>query len=482
MPKARVYLVGAGPGDPQLITEKGLRLIQQADVILYDFLVHPNLLQAAKAHCELSCVGKKRGFHSSTQDDINALMIRHAKAGKTVLRLKGGDPFIFGRAGEEIEALIQANIAFECVPGVSSAIAVPEYAGIPLTHRDLSRSVAFVTGTLKKGQRHLDIPEADSIVFLMALSHLDAIIEKLLTLKRFNKQSRIAIISNGTRANQELVTGTLADSATLKAQLNNSSPALIIVGDTVALSKQYHWAKAKPLFGKRFILTRPKGQNETLAHALMAEGAEVIIAPAIRIEPIQAHLNTIDKQRLSTFTDIVFTSANSVKLVMTQLLTQNYDARAFSKLHIACIGNKTAEALKHYGLIADSIAKTASQQGLVDSLDKHLSHKRLFIPIAKEGSSLLKDACEKRGAYVEQVPIYKGQAVPINTALLHDSDIVILSSSSIANAFIKTLGPQASKLQLLAFGESTLKAIQAKQLQAQHLHSLSVDEILKLLT
>ena len=472
----KVYLIGSGPGDPTLLTLKALSIIKQADVVLYDFLVHPTVLSYCKETCDIHCVGKKRGQHSTTQDTINQMMITAAKAGKLVVRLKGGDPFIFGRAGEELDALIEANIPFECVPGVSSAIAVPEYAGIPLTHRNLSRSVAFVTGTLKKGETHLDIPEADTLVFLMALHNIDALQKKLLSLKKFHPHTKAAIITQGTSANQQIYSGTLETIAELKAQVINPSPALVVIGDVVALSDRYNWVTKKPLFSKRILLTRPKGQNDTLAEDLQALGADVIITPTITINPIPSTIKQLTKKLIAKQSDIIFTSKNSVDIVMTHLLNQGIDCRHLAHCHIHAIGQKTAEALKTYGLIANQVAKIPSQEGLIELFNTNLNKRNILIPIAKEGRTVIKEECEKRGATVTQLSIYEQRLKPNHHLTLNHNDIILLSSASIAKAFIKSF-KLPKGLVFLAYGNSTMQVLNAHKLSYISIANLSASDI-----
>ena len=315
----KVYLVGAGPGDPKLITLKGIECLQRADVVIYDLLINVKLLEHCPAHTEKIYGGKMIGEQEERQAEINHLMIRHAKAGKTVVRLKGGDPFIFGRGGEEALTLVEAGIDFEIVPGITSAIAAPAYAGIPLTHRNYSSSVAFVTGhsAALKADSAIRWEQlatgVDTLVILMGVGHLREIAERLIQHGR-PPNTPVSLVHWGTTPQQKTAAGTLVDIAQKAEAVNFRNPAVIVVGDVSILRKQLRWFDQKPLFGRRIIVTRARTQASDFAECLESYGAEVIQFPTIETQPIPNNA-ALDKaiNQLSAYTWVIFTSVNAVE-------------------------------------------------------------------------------------------------------------------------------------------------------------------------
>ncbi|MCX7918559.1 MAG: uroporphyrinogen-III C-methyltransferase, partial [bacterium] len=357
----KVYLVGAGPGDPGLITVKGLECIKTADVIIYDYLANPKLLAYARPETELIYVGKKAGEHTLPQEEINALLIKKAHAGKTVCRLKGGDPTVFGRGGEEAEVLVQAGILFEFVPGVTSAIAVPAYAGIPVTHREYTSDFAVITGheVPTKGSSSINwahlATSVGTLIFLMGVGNLPLIVTQLLKHGR-PKRTPVAIIRHGTTPKQETIVGTLADIAEKAKQNQFKPPAVIIVGDVVKLRDKLNWFESNPLFGKRILVTRTRSQASEFVRVLESFGAEVIEFPTIEIIP-PSNWRPLDKaiRNLANYDWVIFTSVNGVTYFFQRLAEKNLDSRLFRTARIAAIGPATAEALKEKGLIPDIV-------------------------------------------------------------------------------------------------------------------------------
>jgi uroporphyrinogen III methyltransferase/synthase len=373
----RVSLVGAGPGDPGLITVAGLERIREADVIVYDRLVNRRLLDHAREGAELIDVGKIPG-ESHDQEAINRLLIKSARAGKRVVRLKGGDPFVFGRGGEEAEALRAAGIEFDVVPGVTSAVAVPAYAGIPVTHRGVAQSFAVITGHEAEEQQTADskqqavLPTADTLVFLMGVKTLSETVRKLTEAGR-SSDTPVAVIRWGTTPDQQTVVGTLADIADRVEEAGITPPAITVVGEVVRLRDTISWFESKPLFGKRVLITRTRKQASVLAKLLADEGAIPIELPSIEIQPSydQAVVeDAIEALSSGDYAWTVFTSANAVDIWMGLAQDLGYDARLFGGTNIAAIGPATAKKLAGYGIIADLVPDEYVAEGIVKELGR----------------------------------------------------------------------------------------------------------------
>jgi len=411
----KVYLVGAGPGDPGLITVKGVKLLQEADVIVYDHLVDERLLAYGKPEAELLYVGKHE--HRLPQEEINRFLVERARAGKRVVRLKGGDPFIFGRGGEEAEALASAGIPFEMVPGVTSGIAVPAYAGIPLTHRDFASSVAFLTGhedpTKETSRIAWDriATGIDTLVILMGVTNLPEIVRKLVEGGR-DPRTPVAIIRCGTTAEQETVEGTL-ETIVEKAK-GLKPPAITIIGRVVGLRSKLRWFEEKPLFGKRVLVTRAREQAQTLTELLEAYGADVIQAPAIRIIPPQdwAPLDqAID--RLGQYHWLLFTSRNGVHFFLERLRARGKDLRELKGIKISAIGPGTAARLEEAGIKPDIVAAEFRAEGLVEALEgEDLVGASILLPRAEVARDVLPERLRKRGARVDVVTAYRTGKAP----------------------------------------------------------------------
>lgn len=438
-PGGKVYLVGAGPGAPDLITLRAVRILERADVVLYDYLVHPNLLYHCPETAERICVGKKKGHHSKTQQDINQLMAAFAAEGKKVVRLKGGDPCIFGRGGEEMEFLKTRGVAYEIVPGVTSAIAVPSYAGIPLTHRDLSRSVAFVTGTLKRGKsaENIPIPEADTLVFLMALTHLQPLVKRLKTFRHFSGSTPVALIYKGTWAEQKTIPGTLDTIAAIQETHRLGTPALLVVGNVAGLADQLGWVHTLPLFGKRVIILRAVHQAQPLITELSLLGAEAIALPLLSFEPNERAQKRVTPNFLKKFTVLIFTSANGVDAFFNALFTKG-DARTLTGKRIVAIGPKTAEALKSYGIRADAMPPVYDAAAITKLFKKTLKQETVLIPTAEGARQALPAALRSRGAKVTVLRMYKTLCPPLREIPLSGGDYVVFTSPSTVTHFFKS--------------------------------------------
>ncbi len=412
--KGKVFLVGAGPGDPGLITLKGLRLLQQAEVVVYDFLASPELLKHIPKEAEIIYVGKQGGDHTLPQNEINQLIIKKALLGKRVVRLKGGDPFIFGRGGEEAEELIKADIPFEVVPGVTSAIAVPAYAGIPLTHRRYNAGVAFFTGhedPTKEGQA-LDWAKlstgVETLVFLMGAKNLSAIVEKLIRNGR-PAETPTALIQWGTIPRQKTVTGPLNTIVQKANEAALGSPAILVVGKIVELREKLNWFEKRPLLGKIVAVTRTREQASELVNQLTDLGAECLEFPTIRIVP-PADWSELDQAilRIDEYNWIIFTSPNGVRFFFQRIKMLNLDLRILKVIKIGVIGPATARVLAEYHLRPDLMPKKYQAEYLLEALSElQLTKQKILIPRAKQARDVLPEGLKQKGAEVTVVSAYQ---------------------------------------------------------------------------
>ncbi|MBI4165032.1 MAG: uroporphyrinogen-III C-methyltransferase [Acidobacteria bacterium] len=401
----KVYLIGAGPGDPGLLTLKGRAILEHADCVIYDFLAAAELLRFCQPSAEKIFAGKRGGGPRRPQDEITALLISKAREGKIVGRLKGGDPFVFGRGGEEALALVNAGIPFEVVPGVTSGIAAPAYAGIPVTHREIASSVSFVAA-------HDDSPPdlaalgQGTLVFFMGTRNLALIASSLIAQGR-SRQEPAAVIHWGTRPGQQVVVGTLEDIAARAAGL--TPPTVIIVGEVVKLREQLNWFERLPLFGKRIVITRTLEQAGVLRDALAVLGAEGIEIPTIEIrEP--ASWAPLDRAigKLGEFQYLLVTSANGVRNFLARLAIAGRDVRNLKGLTIGAIGPATASEFRKSGITVDFVPKDYRAEGLLDALaGRDLRGKSFLIPRAKVARDLVPRALEERGARVEVIEAYE---------------------------------------------------------------------------
>ena len=448
MKTAKVYLVGAGPGDPGLITVKGKECIQNADIIIYDYLASSALLKHASKNAELIYVGKKGGDHTLSQDEINALIVEKAKTGSIVCRLKGGDPFIFGRGGEEAEVLVKKEIPFEVVPGVTSAVAAAAYAGIPLTHRKLTSTVAFVTGHEDPYKKESSIDWESlakgigTLVFFMGVKNLPDITQKLIANGKL-PETPVAIIRWGTTPNQQTVTGTLDNISNRVRKSGLKSPAIIVVGEVVDLRPLLKWFENRPLLGKRIVVTRARAQASDMIKRLSDLGAECLEFPTIKVTPSD-DFRPLDQAiaRLIDYDWIVFTSVNGVNFFFDRLFTLEKDVRALHHLHIAAIGPVTAEKLGNFGLKSDIIPKNYRAEAVVEAFKKEeLTGKRILLPRAKEARPVLPVELRKMGAAVNEVTSYLTEKEAGNTDQLRQwledktIDLITFTSSSTVNNF-----------------------------------------------
>jgi uroporphyrinogen III methyltransferase/synthase len=458
-----VFLVGAGPGDAGLMTARSLELIARADVILYDRLIPDGALDGARTNAELVDVGKVGGGRQVAQEATNALLLEHARAGREVVRLKGGDPFVFGRGGEEAQLLRAAGFAVEVVPGVTAGVAAPAYAGIPVTQRGLAAAVAFVTGheDPEKEATQIDWPALaafpGTLVFYMGVRRLDRIAAQLVAGGRPATEP-VAVVERGTFPDQRTVAGTLGDIAARAGEAGVRAPAITVVGAVAGLREELAWFQGGPLAGHSVTVTRARTQASALAARLRTLGARVVEAPAIRIEPLAAELPD-----LAGFDLLCVTSPNGAR----RLLELARDARALCGPAIAAIGPGTADALRAGGIAADIVPPRAVAESLVESLAE-LPVRRALVARAEQARDVLPDALRARGAEVEVLPLYRTVAEPLGP-VAHEAaraaDYVTFTSASAVRFFLAGAGPPGDGARLVSIGPITSAALREHGLE-----------------
>lgn len=458
MSGGRVYLVGAGPGDPELLTLKGLRLLRDADVVVYDRLIDRRLLGHCKTDAELVDVGKVPGRSGRNQKGISDLLVEKAREGKRVVRLKGGDPFVFGRGGEEAEALREAGVAFEISPGVTSAIAAPAYAGIPLTHRDHASTFTVITGSFAPGRDDIR-PDWEAVarmpgtlVILMGWRRLEEIASALMAAGKPG-DTPVAVVSWGTTADQRSVSGRL-DSITESARdAGLGTPAAIVVGEVTRLRKRLNWFETLPLFGRRVIVTRTRAQAGGLAARLADLGAYPLEIPTIEVRRLD-DFGELDSclRSLSEFDWIAFTSANAVRAVCDRLMEIGSDMRAFHGVGVAAIGRVTFSSLSERGVKADLVPDSANSRSLAAALAEHeIRGARILLPRSEIATAELPSMLRSSGAVVNEVDAYR-TVVPsdsrdaIRDAVRRGVDAITFTSSSTVANLLRLLDDDVSPL------------------------------------
>jgi uroporphyrinogen III methyltransferase / synthase len=456
-PGGMVYLVGAGPGDPGLLTIRGREALSRAQVVVYDHLASPRLLDLAPIDALRISAGKKIGHCTLSQDQINHVLVEHARLGRRVVRLKGGDPYVFGRGAEEAEHLRSSGIPFRVIPGVTAALGATAYAGIPVTHRDDASAVAFVTGHDDPDTPgRLDWPALarfpGTMVIYMGVTRLRSLCR---TLIREGKPSDTpaSMIQSGTLPSQRSVVSTLGDLPDLAEKAGIGPPALLVVGEVVARRPELAWFEELPLFGQRIVITRPADESDRSAEILEALGAEVLSAPTVQILPIEDFGPLDDAiDRLDTFDWLAFTSGNGVRHFLDRLEARGRDLRALGHLKLAAIGPATAEALARFRLRADLIPDSYRSEGLAEGLRPLVEGRRVLLARADRGRTLLKDELGQI-AHVEQVPVYRNvdaSAIPpeILSRIEEGSvDWITLTSSAIAER-LHSLLPEAARSKI----------------------------------
>jgi len=475
MSEGIVYLVGAGPGDPGLMTRRSLELIAEADAILYDRLIPADALDGARRGCDLRYVGKEPGNPAMAQEDIDALLVELGSQGLRVVRLKGGDPFVFGRGGEEAEALAQAGVAFEVVPGVTSGVAAPAYAGIPVTHRDAASAVAFVTGHEDPGKEEsrnstdsasvpnpsrtsndsasVPNPSLDwgalarfpgTLVLYMGMKNLPLISQRLIAAGR-PAEEPAAVIQRGTLPGQTVVNATLAEIAERVAEAGIRPPAITVIGPAAALRDTLAWLERRPLHGRRVAVTRARAQASGLAARLRSLGADVVETPAIRIEPrpVEGEVTRMTAE-IGDYVLVILTSPNGATLLMAALNATGRDARALAGATVAAIGPGTARELERHGIHPDVVPPRSIAESLVEALaDVPVDGRRVLVARAAEARDVLPEALGERGAEVDVVALYDTIAEPLDDAqieALASADYVTFTSSSTVHFLLDAVG------------------------------------------
>ena len=445
-----VYLVGAGPGDPGLMTRRALELVASADAVLYDRLIPPGAFDEARADADLRYVGKRPGAPSLAQEEINALLVELARAGRRVVRLKGGDPFVFGRGGEEAQALRAAGVAFEVVPGVTAGIAAPAYGGVPVTHRDDASAVALVTAheDPTKPETALDWEALaafpGTLVLYMGVGRLAETAARLVAAGRLPEEP-VAVIERGTLPGQRTVAGALGDIAERVADARLQPPAITVVGPVARLRDELAWLEPRQLFGRTVAVTRARAQASALSARLRELGADVVEAPAIRVVPrppgdgdLSAAVSDID-----SFALVCLTSPNGAELLLDALVAAGRDARALAGTTVAAIGPGTARALAARGIRADVVPERSVAEALVEALaGVAVEGRRALVARAAEARDVLPDALRERGAQVDVVALYDTVPEPLSPAALDGlarADYVTFTASSTVDSLLDAL-------------------------------------------
>ena len=483
----RCYLVGAGPGDPGLVTLRAKQLVEKAQVVIYDYLCNPEILKWAPESAEIIFAGKKSGAHTLPQDEINALLIEKAQTGKEVVRLKGGDPFLFGRGGEEAQALVAAGIPFEVVPGVTSAIAAPAYAGIPVTHRGLTSHVTFFTGheDPEKGESAIDFGALSKLggtqVMLMGVERIEAIARRMLD-EGVSPETPVALVRWGTTARQETIRGTLGDIGRKVAEKGFAPPAVAIFGEVVSLGEELDWRRDGPLTGKRIVVTRTRKQASSLSDRLRALGGDVIEIPTIRIEP-PSDLRSFAQlvQDAHAYDWIVFTSPNGVSAFFEMFFKLYDDTRDIGGVRIAAIGPATAQRVREFHLKVDLQPEEFVAEKVVEEFRKQgdIENLRILIARAEEARDLLPKELGAMGAIVDVAFAYRTVAETNDRTdararlAAEGADMITFTSSSTVENFLALALPWPRDMKVASIGPITSKTAREHGLEvateaAQH--------------
>ena len=492
--QGKVWLVGAGPSDPGLLTLKGKQLLEQAQVVVYDALVSAAILAMIPNDAELIYVGKRAGNHPVPQDQINQILLAKAQEGKRVVRLKGGDPFLFGRGGEELELLAAHHIPFEVVPGITSALAVPAYNGIPVTHRDYCSSVHIITAHSKKGgELKINFPALcaleGTLIFLMGVTSMEMVCEGLVK-AGMDPQMPAAILQEGTSAVQRRVVATVFDLPQKAREANIQAPSVLIVGKVCALEKTLSWTQNRPLDGMRVVLTRPKELVSRMAHRLYELGAEVIELPAICLEPY-AENPQLSKalSHISDYQWAAFTSITGVRIFFDFLQKNRCDLRALSHLRFAAIGPGTAKELERHGIFADLMPERYYAKDLAEALAAQMQPgQRVLLPRAKIGSAELTDTLREQGIGYTDIPLYDTVYTSQNSSAVQKlvtegkiSCVTFTSASTVKGFAAAMQGTDLTGLLAACIGEKTAQAAREAGMQVLISRQATIDSLCELL-
>lgn len=464
-----VYLVGAGPGDPGLLTLRAMEVLRRADVVIYDALANDRLLELAPPDAERICVGKRGGEDCVTQEEINSVLVTAGRREQVVVRLKGGDPFVFGRGGEEALALAEAGVTFEVVPGITAGIAAPAYAGIPITHRGLASTLTLVTAHEDPAKPGSDVAwgevarQGGTLVIYMGMSALERVVERLIR-EGMPGDTPAAVIEWGTYARQRTVVGQVAEIAARVEEAGVGAPAIVVIGATVALRDRLRWFERRPLFGKRVVVTRARAQASDFVTALESSGAEVIAFPAIRIVPA-ADPGPLRRavRELAQYDWVVFTSVNGVERFWHELEEAGQDARALGGVRVACIGPATAASLELHGIRADVVPTSYVAEAVVEELAAatELEGVRVLLPRAAGARTVLPEGLRERGAVVDEVEAYRSAPDAAGAAELRrrldagEVDVVTFTSSSTVTNLVEAVGTDLGGAVVAAIGPVT---------------------------
>lgn len=478
MKNGKVYIVGAGPGDIGLLTVKGLKCLRKAEVVVYDFHLNAQILNYINHDAEFIYAGKRGGKHDMTQDNINRTLVEKAKEGKIICRLKGGDPFVFGRGGEEAEALVEEGIDFEVVPGISSSVSAPAYAGIPLTHRAYSSSFAIVPGYEDMTKKESSINWAGlatgvgTIVFLMTVKNITKVCDKLIEHGR-NPGTPVAVVRWGTRADQTTLTGKLENISELVKANEIKPPAVMVVGDVVNLREKLKWFEDKPLFGQRVLVTREHSEGFEPLEDL---GAEIVEFHTIRIVPPD-DWSELDRaiEKIDSYNWLVLTSVNGVKFFFRRLIEKERDIRDLKGVRICAIGTKTAEAIRKHGIKVDLVPKQFNAEGLVNAFveannSKRLDGVRILLPRAQDARAVFPEKIAELGGEIDIFTAYKAEKPATHgkrmKRFLKEGKITIATFTSAAtfNNYMEIMGEDAIELlrdvTIAVIGPVTAKAVE----------------------
>ena len=489
MEKGKVWLLGAGPGDAGLLTVKGKSLLEEADVVVYDHLAGREILASIPAGKDLINVGKIAGHHPIPQPEINQILIREAQKGQRVVRLKGGDPFLFGRGGEELEALAQEGIPFEVVPGVSSALAVPAYGGIPVTHRDYASSLHIITGHKRKGgENGCDyralVQAGGTLVFLMGVTALPRIVEGLLE-AGMSAAMPAAVVQEGTTARQKRVVSSLSELPEAAKREEIAAPAIIVVGEVCRLAGTIGWYEKLPLAGIRVLVTRPRELVSTLSEKLRKKGAEVLEIPAIYTETIREDKLRDCIQNNSGYDWVVFTSQIGVREFFAYLKDKDLDIRRFWNASFAVIGEGTARALLRYGIRPDLMPRVYDGESLAtDLIRQGVKGKQILIPRALEGNEKLVPMLEEAGAQVDDVAVYRTRYAVCEGIDLKQEinegriDYVTFTSSSTVQGFAAVSeGADYQRFMAVCIGRQTEETAKSYGMRCVTAEKASIDSL-----
>jgi uroporphyrinogen III methyltransferase/synthase len=483
---SKVYLLGAGPGDPGLLTLRARDILAAADTVVYDYLASSGLLEHCRGDAELIYVGKKGGDHTMGQQEINALLVDKARSGRSVARLKGGDPYVFGRGAEEVEELVAAGVSFEVVPGVTSAVAAPAYAGIPLTHRLYSSSVTFITGhedPSKKQSAHnwpALAASSSTLVFFMGVKNLSSITSNLIQ-AGMEKKTPAALVRWGTTCRQKTLAATIADIAPKAKEAGFKAPALLVVGHVVSLRDTLSWYEHKPLLGKGVVVTRAREQASALLQLVQEYGACCYQFPTIAISPLEdtkAVEQAVD--RLAAYDWCIFTSVNGVKHFWSVLEAKGLDSRALGRAKIGAIGPATAKALQGKGINPDVVPAKYVAESVLDSLkEKGIAGQKVLIPRAKKAREILPQELIRAGAEVDVVPVYQTELAEqsgeeiVQGLQKGDIHYITFTSSSTVENFFRLVPAETlwdfvpDRVRLACIGPITAKTLERYGFSAQ---------------